>query len=105
MKKISNWLALKKKKAMQIRYLPLEKVTDESKSGSVWTIFDETTKNEETVADPATDSESSGSSPNSRPELISVVGHLMEEKGKLECYMQQVSSILRFHLLIHRVFR
>ncbi len=83
-KKMSNWLTSTKKKKQQslpTRYLPL----DRCDAGDADTVLDETVV-EETALTGADRCES-------RPELVSVVGHLMEEKGKLEDYIHRVDLV------------
>ena len=86
-KKLGNWLTFKKNRTLGTRYLPLEKSKEGPKcSESVMNVLDDNpfVVTEVTVCDPAVITE------GNQPEIISVVGHLMKEKGKLEMELEQV---------------
>jgi hypothetical protein len=105
---MSNWLTLKKNRSTSARYLPLEK--GYHFKSSEMSLFSEPLGDSQSTVTENTityqlgefsnhqiyktqmifDSEFLGHQPR---EIASVVGHLMEEKGKLECVVQQVNFV------------
>jgi len=83
-KKMGNWLTLKKNRCPASRYLPLDKGRDFKSSDTLLSVIDDTRN---TTAEVTVKYHKSV-----EPELASVVGHIMEEKGKLEDVFQQTAT-------------
>ncbi|KAI9552375.1 hypothetical protein GHT06_022741 [Daphnia sinensis] len=84
-KKMSNWLTLKKNRSSSARYLPLEK-GHQFRSSEISLFSDPSSMDSQATVAESTVTYQLGNQPR---EIASVVGHLMEEKGKLECVVQQ----------------